>query len=115
MKNWVLILGASSGIGAECAKAFAKKGLNIFGVYLRKPKSHIEKLTKEIESFNVQVIFKKANAANADSRKQIMNELTIQKKVELDVEYLNNISFFFDLKIICLTFINTLRGVGISH
>jgi len=43
------------------------------------------------------------------------DELTIQKKVELDVEYLNNLSFFFDLKIICLTFIKTLRGVGISH
>ena len=83
MKNWVLILGASSGIGAECAKAFAKKGLNIFGVYLRKPKSQIEKLTKEIESFNVQVVFKKANAANSDSRKKIINELTIQKNINI--------------------------------
>ena len=79
MNNWALILGASSGIGAECAKEFAKKGLNIYGVYLRKPKSHIEKLTKEIESYNVQVIFKKANAANADNRIKIITQLKKQK------------------------------------
>ena len=30
MNNWVLILGASSGIGAACAKRLAKKGFNIF-------------------------------------------------------------------------------------
>ena len=28
MKDWALILGASSGIGAACAKALAKEGIN---------------------------------------------------------------------------------------
>jgi len=79
MNNWVLILGASSGIGAQCAKEFAKKGLNVCGIYLRKPKNHINTLTKEIESYNVKVIFKKANAANPESRNQIINELKKQK------------------------------------
>ena len=36
MQNWAIILGASSGIGASCAEALAKKGLNIYGLYLRK-------------------------------------------------------------------------------
>ena len=36
MKDWAVILGASSGIGAACAKALAKKGINIYGIYLRK-------------------------------------------------------------------------------
>ena len=30
MKDWALILGASSGIGAECARRLAKKGINIY-------------------------------------------------------------------------------------
>ena len=36
MKNWAVILGASSGIGLECALRLAKKGINIYGLYLRK-------------------------------------------------------------------------------
>ena len=36
MKNWALILGASSGIGASCARELAKNGINIYGIYLRK-------------------------------------------------------------------------------
>ena len=79
MKDWVLILGASSGIGATCAIEFAKKGYNIFGVYLRKPKNHINQLTNNIQSHNVKVIFKKANAANSESREQIIHELKKQK------------------------------------
>ena len=39
MKDWVLILGASSGIGAELALRFAS---NVYGVYLRKKREHIE-------------------------------------------------------------------------
>ena len=34
MKQWALILGASSGIGAACAKKLAESGLNIYGIYL---------------------------------------------------------------------------------
>ena len=44
MNQWAFILGASSGIGAKIAIELAKKGLNIYGVYLRKPARHIEKL-----------------------------------------------------------------------
>ena len=92
MKNWALILGASSGIGAECAKEFAKKGFNIYGIYLRKPKAHIEKLSKEIESFNVNAIFKKANAANPESRKKIIEELSIEKNIKIKV-FIHSLAF----------------------
>ena len=67
MNKWALILGASSGIGANIALSLAKKGVNIYGVYLRKPNDHILKLTKEIQKHNVEVIFKKSNAANNDN------------------------------------------------
>ena len=43
-QDWALILGASSGIGAACAKALAKKGINIYGLYLRKKQSYIDEV-----------------------------------------------------------------------
>ena len=42
MKDWAIILGASSGIGAECAIRLAKKGINIYGIYLRKKNPYLK-------------------------------------------------------------------------
>ena len=75
MKQWALILGASSGIGAACAKKLAESGLNIYGIYLRKPTSVIDELTDYIKSQNVDVCFHKMNAMNADKRLEVMNNL----------------------------------------
>jgi len=75
MKQWALILGASSGIGAACAKKLAKSGLNIYGIYLRKPSSVIDELTDYITSQNVDVIFHKMNATNEDKRLEAINNL----------------------------------------
>ena len=43
------------------------------------------------------------------------DELPIPEKVVLDVEYLQRRSFWFDLKIIVLTFLRVLRSHGVSH
>ena len=43
------------------------------------------------------------------------DELPIPDKVKLDVDYLNNQSFWLDLKIILLTFLKVLRRDGIQH
>ena len=75
MSDWAVILGASSGIGAACAKELASEGLNIFGVYLRKPKDHIQALSEELESYGVKVIFKKMSATNEEKRKNAIDEL----------------------------------------
>ncbi len=75
MKQWALILGASSGIGAACAKKLAQSGLNIYGIYLRKPTSVIDELTDYIKSQNVDVCFHKMNAMNEDKRLEVMNNL----------------------------------------
>lgn len=43
------------------------------------------------------------------------DELPIPDKVKLDVDYMNNQSFWFDIRIIFLTFLKVLRRDGIKH
>lgn len=43
------------------------------------------------------------------------DELPLQKKVQLDLEYLEQQSFLFDLKIIWLTFLRVVKSDGVSH
>lgn len=43
------------------------------------------------------------------------DELPIPEKVQLDVEYMQQQSFWFDLKIIVLTFLKVLKKDGITH
>jgi O-antigen biosynthesis protein WbqP len=43
------------------------------------------------------------------------DELPISDKVKLDVEYMQQQSFFMDIKIIYLTFLKVLRREGIQH
>ena len=75
MKSWALILGASSGIGAACAKKLAESGMNIYGIYLRKPQSVIDELENYIKSKNVEVVFHKMNAMNDEKRLEVVNNL----------------------------------------
>ena len=43
------------------------------------------------------------------------DELSIPDKVALDVEYLNRRSFWFDMKILCMTFLKIVSRDGVSH
>jgi O-antigen biosynthesis protein WbqP len=43
------------------------------------------------------------------------DELTIEEKIKFDKEYIERKSFFFDLKILFLTFYNVLLRNGIKH
>ena len=43
------------------------------------------------------------------------DELSIPDKVALDVEYLNRQSFWFDIKILWMTFIKVIKRDGVSH
>ena len=83
MKNWAVILGASSGIGASCAESLAEKGLNIYGLYLRKKQSDIDILKNKLEQYGVEVIFKKANAANLDNIIDCVDELSQRKNLKI--------------------------------
>ncbi|MCH9645547.1 MAG: sugar transferase [Proteobacteria bacterium] len=43
------------------------------------------------------------------------DELSIADKVALDVEYLNRQSFWFDIKILWMTFLKVVKRDGVSH
>ncbi len=43
------------------------------------------------------------------------DELSIPDKVALDVEYLNRQSFWFDMKILWMTFLKVMKRTGVSH
>jgi O-antigen biosynthesis protein WbqP len=43
------------------------------------------------------------------------DELSIVDKVQYEVEYLNKQSFWFDMKILGLTFLKVVRRAGVSH
>jgi len=43
------------------------------------------------------------------------DELPVPEKVNLDVEYLQQQSFWFDIRILWLTFVKVLRRDGVSH
>ena len=43
------------------------------------------------------------------------DELSIPDKVILDVEYLNRQSFWFDMKILWMTFLKVIKRDGVSH
>jgi O-antigen biosynthesis protein WbqP len=43
------------------------------------------------------------------------DELSIPGKVALDVEYLNRKSFWFDIKILWMTFLKVIKKDGVSH
>jgi NAD(P)-dependent dehydrogenase (short-subunit alcohol dehydrogenase family) len=84
MENrWALILGASSGFGAACGIALARAGMNIFGVHLdrRATLPNVERIIGEIEATGQRAVFFNANAADADKRKEILNQIgTILKE-----------------------------------
>ena len=43
------------------------------------------------------------------------DELSIPDKVALDIEYLNRQSFWFDIKILWMTFLKVVNRIGVSH
>ena len=92
MSNWALILGASSGIGASCARELAKNGVNIYGIYLRKKSNIIDELTNELKSYGVEVIYKKMSATNVDKRLEVISELKNINNINIKV-FVHSLAF----------------------
>jgi enoyl-[acyl-carrier-protein] reductase (NADH) len=76
-KEWALILGASSGFGEAVALRLAKEGINIFGVHMDRKQglANVERIVGDIQKNGVQAKFFNVNAADAENRKTIVDEM----------------------------------------
>jgi NAD(P)-dependent dehydrogenase (short-subunit alcohol dehydrogenase family) len=75
--GWCLVLGASSGFGAAASIAFAQAGLDVVGVHLdrRSTLPSAEAVEQVVEACGRRARFFNANAANAEKRAEIIEEL----------------------------------------
>ena len=94
MKDWALILGASSGFGAATAKKLAAEGINIFGVHLDRRSAHndIQNLINELKKNNVNVVFKNMNATNDEKINEVIEELLSFKNIRIKI-FLHSLAF----------------------
>ncbi|MFQ5933991.1 MAG: SDR family oxidoreductase, partial [Dehalococcoidia bacterium] len=75
--QWALILGASSGFGAACARKLAERGLNIFGVHLdrRATLPNVEKIAEDIRVQEREAEFFNINAASPEKREETLDRI----------------------------------------
>jgi NAD(P)-dependent dehydrogenase (short-subunit alcohol dehydrogenase family) len=75
--GWCLVLGASSGFGAASARAFARAGLDVFGVHLdrRATLPQAESVRKDVEQSGRRARFFNVNAADAEQRDKVVREI----------------------------------------
>ncbi len=80
MANWAVILGASSGFGAECSLALAGAGYDICGVHLDRKAglAQVEEVKQKITANGRRALFFNANAADAEKRGQVMDALAAE-------------------------------------
>ncbi len=72
--RWALILGVSSGFGAECALALAAAGYEICGVHLDRKAglARVEEIKSAIEKLGRRALFFNYNAADAEKRAEVL-------------------------------------------
>jgi NAD(P)-dependent dehydrogenase (short-subunit alcohol dehydrogenase family) len=78
MRDWALILGASSGFGEATARELARRGMNVCGVHLdrRAGMAHVEEITGAIRAAGVEALYFNVNAADHDKRRQVLDALS---------------------------------------
>ncbi len=89
-KEWALVTGAASGIGAELCRLFARHGSNI--VLVDRNQNGLEKTSAELsDEFGIQTISLVHDLSSQEAPKQIHRELQA-RSVEIDV-LVNNAGF----------------------
>ncbi len=73
--RWAVVLGASSGFGAECSVALARAGFEICGVHLDRKASlpAVDEVKAAIEKVGRRALFFNVNAADAEKRKEVLD------------------------------------------
>lgn len=74
MHSYVLITGASSGIGEATARRFAAEGSSL--VLVARRKDRLDALEKELEAFGVDVIVKPLDVTDTGAREALFRELS---------------------------------------
>ena len=77
MKDWAVILGASSGFGAATCRQLAGRGINIYGVHLDRKSGmeSVKMLVEDLKKFNVEVRFNNMSATDSEKRSSVITEL----------------------------------------
>ena len=94
MKDWAVILGASSGFGAAACRELASHGINICGIHLdrKATMNSVNTLIEELKNQNVDVYFKNMNAADAEKRRAVIDDLTSFDEVNVKV-FMHSLAF----------------------
>jgi enoyl-[acyl-carrier protein] reductase III len=79
--RWALVLGASSGFGAECSIALASAGYEICGVHLDRKASlaQVGEVKAAIEKLGRKALFFNVNAADPEKRADVLNALEAER------------------------------------
>ena len=77
VKEWAVILGASSGFGEAAALELARDGFNIFGVHLdlRKTLPNAVRIQDEIRAIGPEAMFFNVNAADPGKRANVIEAI----------------------------------------
>ena len=79
--RWALVLGASSGFGAECATQLAAAGYDICGVHLDRKAglAQVAEIRDRIEGHGRRALYFNVNAADPEKRKDVIDALVAEQ------------------------------------
>ena len=102
IKDWALVLGASSGFGEACSIELARSGMNIFGVHLDRKATlvNVERIAGEIKKLGREAVFFNVNAADEAKMDEVIAaiEETFQNHLGSHVKLLLHSLAFGTLK-----------------
>ena len=76
-EEWALVLGASSGFGAACARELARRGMHILGVHLDRKATlpQAQAVLQDVEATGRRALFVNGNAADPQLRSRVVDTL----------------------------------------
>jgi len=83
-KDYVLILGASSGFGEAVALELASEGFNIIGVHMDRGAglTKVEQIKRQVMDNGVEALFFNVNAASDKNREQVIQRIADHFKIK---------------------------------